>query len=113
MRPSTPLLNPTVAAQGCSLEMAGYADTDADYAESFTEARDVVQQFSANNGSLEAMFTIELSKDSEAILLKAFDNGLAIHTSLTYETADKLQRAISDALDEMEEYAGVNGQVLR
>jgi hypothetical protein len=69
---------------------------------SFTESRSVVQQFAALDGTLDCMFTLEISKDSDHILLKSFDPDRAVVTSLTYDTAVALYEALSDHLDTLE-----------
>lgn len=91
-RPSTPLR-----------EAVPLPDLPSDQSASFTEARVVVQQFSSRDGILENMFTVEVVNDGEEILLKSFDGkDRVVVTALTYETANSLQAALSDALDQME-----------
>lgn len=67
-----------------------------------TESRSVVKQFSANDGTLDCMFTIEINKDQDRIILKAFDPDRAVITALTYDSAVALYAALSDHLDTLE-----------
>jgi hypothetical protein len=69
---------------------------------SFTERRDVIQQFESRHGQLEATFTVEVTPDDE-VLLKCFTEGASVFTRMNYDTAFALQQSISDALDEIEE----------
>lgn len=80
-------------------------ESDATYSTS----REVIQQFTVGSSKLEAMFTVETTVDDDMILLKSFDNnGFMIQTAISYDTAYKLQTAISDAMDDLEATMGVN-----
>ena len=111
-RPSTPSLDTTKpkAPVHCdSYFDESMGDADADFiAGTFTEARSVVQQHKTSDGSLDCMFTLELSKDKETIVFKAFDEGIMTYAALSYETANALQVALSDLLDDMEENMSIN-----
>lgn len=67
----------------------------------FTETREVIQQFESDHGTLEVTFTVEVTPNDE-VLLKCFTDGASVITRLSYETANDLQCALSDALDELE-----------
>ena len=74
----------------------------------YSTSREVIQQFTSGTAQLECMFTVETTKD-DTILLKVFDNlGYMVSTTISYDTAHKLQTAISDAMDELEDTLGVN-----
>lgn len=68
----------------------------------FTESRQVVQQFNKAHGTLDCMFTVEMSKDDTEILVKSFCDSQMVATSLSYDTATALYQALSDVLDVME-----------
>lgn len=68
----------------------------------FTESRQVVQQFNKNHATLDCMFTVEMSKDDTEILVKSFCDSQMVATSLSYDTATALYQALSDVLDVME-----------
>lgn len=69
---------------------------------SFTESREVIQQFNSNDGALDCMFTLEMSTDKDIIILKSFDPDRMVITALTYDTAVALYRALSGHLDTLE-----------
>ena len=74
----------------------------------YSTSREVIQQLSKGTSKLEAMFTVETTED-DMILLKSFDsNGFMVQTTISYDTAYKLQTAISDAMDELEASLDVN-----
>ena len=74
----------------------------------YSISREVIQQFTSGTSQLECMFTVETTED-DTILLKVFDNGgYMVSTTISYDTAHKLQTAISDAMDELEDTLGVN-----
>lgn len=80
----------------------GYDDT------TFTTSRHVIQQYDSDTGNMSAMFTVEMTDIGE-VMLKTFDrDGRIVQTNISYDTAFKLQTAISDAMDELEEYMGIN-----
>lgn len=71
--------------------------------DTYTEARNVIQQFTTLTNEVEAMFTVETINEGTEILLKTFgSSGMMIPLRLSYETANALQLALSDALDTLE-----------
>ena len=82
--------------------------TDISNGLSYSTSREVIQQFTSGTSQLECMFTVETTED-DTILLKVFDNGgYMVSTPISYDTAHKLQTAISDAMDELEATLDVN-----
>lgn len=97
-----------MSTQSILVSMPSLDDTFTDdtfTGDTFTTSRAVVQQKNIMTDAISAAFTVEVINGGEEILLHSFDGkgGHAI-TPLSYETANALQVALSDALDDLETF---------
>lgn len=78
-----------------------------------TVSRQVIQQFSGISQSPSSMFTVELVDGGENMLLRAADDqGRVVLNTISYDTANALLLALSDALDDMEAFVDLKADAM-